>query len=89
MSDFNQAYLVNGTDLFSGIAGPGQPVGAIGYNVNGTNLFTYYTNQGANYQSNLSKFNPLKTSGSGISSKSEIIIISSLFTLIEFKTFKI
>jgi hypothetical protein len=50
-------YKVNGVDLFLGITGPGQPVGATGYNAKGTNLFTYYTNQGANYQSNLSGFN--------------------------------
>ena len=50
-------YTVNAIDLFSGINGPGQPIGAIEYNVNGTNLFTYYTSQTSNYQSNLSKFN--------------------------------
>ena len=50
-------YKVNGIDLFSGINGPDAPIGATGYNVNGTNLFTYYTSQGSNYQSNLSKFN--------------------------------
>lgn len=52
-------YQVNGNDLFSGVDGPGAPPngGATGYVVNGTNLFTYYNNQGSNYQSNLSKFN--------------------------------
>jgi hypothetical protein len=49
-------YEVKSGDLFSGVDGPGQPVGADGYVVGNTNLFTYYTNQGANYQSNLSGF---------------------------------
>ena len=36
-------YQVNGVDLFSGVAGPGQPVGASGYNVGGIgrNLFSH------------------------------------------------
>jgi hypothetical protein len=50
-------YNVNGTNLFSGINGPGAPTGATGYNVDGTNLFSYYTSQGSKYQSNLSNFN--------------------------------
>ena len=50
-------YKVKGTDLFSGVNGPGAPTGATGYNAVGTNLFTYYTSQGSKYQSNLSNFN--------------------------------
>jgi hypothetical protein len=49
-------YYVGEVDLFSGVDGPGQPVGADGYDVGETNLFSYYTNKGVNYQSNLSGF---------------------------------
>jgi hypothetical protein len=49
-------YDATGTDIFANITGPGQPTGATGYFVDVTNLFTYYTSQGANYQLNLSKF---------------------------------